>query len=81
MVTLAATVEKIIPPAYPGDTEKMEVSIEEAEPLYREIRVENKVKTASGEDVKLEPGAEVEVTIEADSDAPTHKDTAPNTHH
>ena len=47
-VTLAATVEKILPPVYPGDTEKMEVSIEEAEPLYCEIRVENKVKTASG---------------------------------
>jgi hypothetical protein len=37
--------------------------IENAEPLYREIRIENKL----GEDVGLKPGAQVDVIIEADA--------------
>jgi len=73
-ITLAGIVEKIVPAVYPGDTEKAQVTVEKAEPLYREIRVENKVRTASGEDAKLKPGAEVQVTIEADSDATINKD-------
>jgi len=37
--------------------------------LYREIRVENTLKNAAGEKVRLKPGAEVDVTIEAPVEA------------
>src|SRR5437870_10382736 len=39
--TLRAKVRKIIKPAYPTQPEKAEISIEEADDLYREIRIEN----------------------------------------
>ncbi len=38
---LRAKVRKIIKPAYPTQPEKAEISIEEADDLYREIRIEN----------------------------------------
>lgn len=63
--TLPATVEKIIPPGYPGDSERAEVAVHGAEDLYRELRVENRFSNDSGEEVALKPGAQVEVTIEA----------------
>ena len=34
--------------------------------LYKEIRVENKLQDGDGNEVSLKPGAQVEVTIEAD---------------
>jgi len=37
--------------------------------LYREIRVENTLNDEHGKKVSLKPGAEVQVTIEADADA------------
>jgi uncharacterized cupredoxin-like copper-binding protein len=37
--------------------------------LYKEIRITNKLKDENGEEVRLKPGAEVEVTVEADADA------------
>ena len=65
-------VRKIIKSPY--QPEKAEIEIEDAEHLYREIRVENKLETENGEPVKLKPGASVEVIIEADE-----KDTVPAT--
>jgi len=70
-VTLPGTVEKLIPPAYPGDAEKAQVAVESADHLYRELRVENSLTDDSGDEVKLKPGAKVEVTIEADAEATT----------
>jgi len=67
-VTLPGTVEKIIP-ANPIAPEKAQISIEAAEHLYREIRVENTLEDENGNKVGLKPGAPVEVTIEADKDA------------
>jgi hypothetical protein len=64
--TIPATVEKIIKPRHPGEPEKAEVVLHDGEPFYREIRIENKLKTEDGEDVKLKPGATVEVTVQAD---------------
>jgi hypothetical protein len=63
-------VQKII--KMPQEPEKAQIEIEDADHLYREIRVENKVETENGEPAKLKPGAPVEVTIEADE-----KDTVP----
>jgi hypothetical protein len=63
--TLSATVEKIIKPAHPHDTEKAQITVEGADHLYRELRIENKLKDENGNEVALKPGAEVEVTVEA----------------
>jgi predicted DNA-binding antitoxin AbrB/MazE fold protein len=62
-VTLPATVEKIIKKS---DAEKAQVRIEGAEPLYRELRIENSLQDENGEKVHLKEGAEVQVTVTAD---------------
>lgn len=72
-VTLPGTVEKIIPSPYTDEPEKAEIAVEGADPLYREIRVENTLQDDKGNEVKLKPGVEVEVTIEADQHATTPK--------
>jgi len=72
-VTLPGTVEKIIPSPHTDEPEKAEIAVEGADPLYREIRVENTLQDDDGKEVKLKPGAEVEVTIEADQHATTPK--------
>jgi hypothetical protein len=64
--TLPGMVEKIIKPAFTGQTEKAQIAVEGADHLYREIRIENQLTNAEGEVVSLKPGAEVEVTIQTD---------------
>ena len=61
--TLAATVEKIIKPPVPDGTEKAQISVEGADHLYRELRIENSFTDENGDRVRLKPGVEVEVTI------------------
>ena len=65
--------QKLVKPIDPRETEKAEITIEEAEELYREIRVENVLTDENGEKVRLKPGAEVDVVLEADTDATTKK--------
>jgi hypothetical protein len=72
-VTLPGTVEKIIKPPHPNEPEKAQISIEGADDLYREIRIENSLTDENGGAVRLKKGAEVEVTVEADKDATTPK--------
>lgn len=69
--TLPATVEKIIRPLTPEDPEKAQITIEGADHLYREIRIENTLTDRNGDKVRLKPGAEVEVTVEAPPEATT----------
>jgi hypothetical protein len=64
--TLPGTVEKIIKSPVRDEPEKAQIAVEGADPLYREIRIENKLTDENGEEAKLKPGAEVEVTIAAD---------------
>jgi hypothetical protein len=71
-VTLPGIVEKIIPASIVGP-EKAQISVEGAEELYREIRVENVLQDEKGEEVALKRGAHVEVTIEAEKEATTPK--------
>ena len=71
-VTLPGTVEKIIP-ENPVEPEKAQISVEGAEHLYREIRVENTLQDEKGKKVSLKEGAHVEVTIEAEKNATTPK--------
>lgn len=68
-VTLPGIVEKIITPLVPTEPEKAQIAVEGADHLYREIRVENRLKDESGKTVALKPGAEVDVKIEAEPQA------------
>jgi hypothetical protein len=65
-ISLPGTVEKIIPAVPPVHPERAQISVEGADHLYKEIRIENTLQTDSGQFVALKPGAEVEVTIEAE---------------
>ena len=70
------TVEKINPPArFADEPEKAEIAIEGADPLYKEIRIENTLRDEEGNEVALIPSAEVEVTIEAEPHQTTPKET------
>jgi hypothetical protein len=71
-ITLPGTVEKIIKPPVPSMPEKAQITVEGADDLYKEIRLENTLTNEDGEEVKLKEGAKVEVTLEADP-----KDTTP----
>jgi hypothetical protein len=65
-VTLPGKVEKIIKPADPREPEKAQITIEGADTLYKEIRIENKLTDKDGEEVRLKKDAEVDVILEAD---------------
>lgn len=67
--TLAAVVEKVIKPQVPGAPEKAQISVEGADHLYREIRIENILTDENGDKVRLKAGAEVELKIEAPPEA------------
>jgi hypothetical protein len=72
--TLPGTVERIIKPLSADDPEKAQIAIEGADDLYREIRIENTLTDENGDKVRLKPGADVEVTVEAPPEATTPKD-------
>jgi len=73
--TLTGTVQKIIPPFIPSEAEKAQIGVEGADHLYRELRIKNELIDDEGERVKLKPGAEIELTIEASPDQTTKKDS------
>ena len=70
---LRGRVQKVVRPIFPREPEKAEISVEEADELYREIRVENVLTDENGEKVSFKPGAEVDVVVEADTDATIKK--------
>jgi hypothetical protein len=63
--TFLGTVEKIIKSPFPGEPEKVQIAVEGADPLYKEVRVENKLTDKNGAEVRLKERAKVEVTVEA----------------
>ena len=76
VATLPGRVEKVIRPhPHSGEPEKAQISVEGADHLYKEIRVPNLLVDDHGQKVKLKPGAEVDVTIEAE---PTKTVVAPD---
>ena len=64
--TLPGVVEKVITPLHPSEPEKAQIAVEGADHLYKEIRIENSLKDANGNDVSLKEGANVDVTVEAE---------------
>jgi len=69
VVTLTGVVQKIINPLDSKEPQKVEIAIQEADDLYKEIRIENTLENAAGEKVRLKKGAEVDVHIEAPVEA------------
>ncbi len=65
--TFVGSVEKIIRPVEPGEPGKAQIVIEGADHLYREIRIDNTLTDATGDEVHLKQAAKVDVTIEAHS--------------
>lgn len=66
-------VEKVIRPLHPSMPEKAQIAVEDADHLYREIRIDNTLETEDGKKVKLKEQAPVEVVIEADENATVPK--------
>ncbi|HXM60175.1 MAG TPA: hypothetical protein VN950_04910 [Terriglobales bacterium] len=64
--TLPGTVQKIIKSPDPRTPDKAQIGVENADELYREIRIDNTLTDKDGAEVELKPGAQVEVTIEAE---------------
>jgi hypothetical protein len=62
-VTLPGIVEKII--NSPFEPEKIEISVERADHLFQEVRIENSFTDDRGNEVSLKLGAPVEITMEA----------------
>jgi hypothetical protein len=64
-VTLEGTVDRIIPPLFPNEPEKVQIRVETQNAPYREVRVENKLTDENGGKVSLKLGSPVEITISA----------------
>jgi hypothetical protein len=63
--TVPAVVTKIV--AFAGQPAKVEISIGQADDLFREIRIENNFTGADGGPVALTNGARLDVTFEAET--------------
>ncbi len=76
--TLPGTVEKVIKSPDPEVPEKAQITVEGADHLYREIRIDNTLINEDGEEVALKPGAQVEVIVAAEEEAivPKNDDTS-----
>jgi len=62
---MPGTVDKLIPSPSPSQPEKAQITVEGADPRYRDLRIENKLTDENGDDVRLKKGAHVEVTVTA----------------
>lgn len=63
---MTGTVEKITKSLFPNEPDKAQINVIGADRLYRQIRIDNILTKGNGEKVNLKPGANVEVTFEAD---------------
>jgi hypothetical protein len=68
--SMAGTVDKIIPASHSSQRERAQIAVEGADRRYRDLRIENILIDKNGEDVRLEKGAHVEVTIAAEPKKP-----------
>ena len=70
---LHGSVKRIIKPALPHEPEKAEIQIDEADDLYKEIRIQNVVTDEKGEKASLKQGEDVDIVLEADPDKSEQK--------
>jgi len=59
-------VEKIIPSPRPSQPEKAQITVDEADRGYSDLRIENTLTDENGDDVRLKKGAHIEVTVTAE---------------
>jgi hypothetical protein len=64
--SVPGTVERIISPSRPSLPEKAQIAVDGADPRFRDLRIENILTDEHGNDVRLEKGARVEVTVTAE---------------
>jgi hypothetical protein len=64
--TMHGTVRKVIPSPHPSRKGKAQIGIEEADPGYRNLRIENTLTDEHGDEMNLKEGARVEVTVAAE---------------
>jgi hypothetical protein len=62
-VTMHGTVGKIIASLGARRPEKAQIAVHGADRNYRDLRIENTLIDENGDDVKLEKGADVDVTV------------------
>jgi len=65
--TLHGTVEKIITSRVSSEPEKAQISVDGADDLYKELRIENTLTDEGGNEVRLKRGATVEITVKAEA--------------
>jgi hypothetical protein len=68
-VSMFGTVEKIIPERNPSQSERADISIEEAQPPSQSLRIENMLTDENGDEVRLKKGAHVDITITDETQA------------
>lgn len=66
-------VKKVIKPILPKEIEKAEIQIDEADDLYKELRIENIVMDEKGQRDSLKQGEDVEIVVETDPDKSKQK--------
>jgi hypothetical protein len=64
--TLQAVVTKVVKPVLDGQPAKVEISIGQADDLFREVRIENNFTDVDGGSVALTNGARLDLTFEAE---------------
>ena len=71
--TLHGTVEKIITSRVSSEPEKTQKSVNGADDLYKQLRIENTLTDDGGNEVRLKRGATLEITVEAEPQAVSTK--------
>jgi hypothetical protein len=65
--TMPGTVSRIVSSPGPKQPEKAQIAVDGADRGYRDLRIENVLTDEHGDDVRLKKGAEVEITVTAES--------------
>ncbi len=60
---MTGTVDKIIPPARPSQSETARINVDGADHRHRHLHIGNALVDEHGDDVKLKKGTHVEVTV------------------
>lgn len=66
---MPAIVKQIFPQRHPLGVERVEITIPDAEDLFREIRIENSFVNANGTLLTIKPAAKLDVKLEATADS------------
>ena len=61
--TMLGTVEKIIRPTRPSQSEKAQIAVDGTHHRVCDLRIDSTLTDENGDDVKLKKGAHVEVTV------------------